>query len=101
MGTKHRLAAAGAAIMAAASLGVASAGSAARNRDHHEAHSGWWKPPSDVRRMLGDIDARSLERYDRALVGFGTRHTLSTQTDPKRGIGAARDYIKRQFDDIA
>jgi hypothetical protein len=24
-----------------------------------------------------------------ALVGFGTRHTLSTTTDPKRGIGAA------------
>ena len=44
------------------------------------------------------VDARSLQRYDRALVGFGTRHTLSTQTDPKRGIGAARDYIKRQFD---
>ena len=30
------------------------------------------------------------------LVGFGTRHTLSTQTDPHRGIGAARDWIFRR-----
>jgi hypothetical protein len=26
------------------------------------------------------------------LVSFGTRHTLSSATDPKRGIGAARDW---------
>ena len=61
----------------------------------------WWQPPSDVRAMLGEIDAASLERYDRGLVGFGTRHTLSTQTDPNRGIGAARDWIKGEFDKIA
>ena len=35
-----------------------------------------------------------------ALVGFGTRHTLSTTTDPKRGIGAARDWTARQFEAI-
>src|SRR5919206_290471 len=35
------------------------------------------------------------------LVSFGTRSTLSTQTDPKRGIGAARDWIKSEFDKIA
>ena len=29
----------------------------------------------------------------RKLVSFGTRHTLSTQDDPDRGIGAARDWI--------
>jgi hypothetical protein len=61
----------------------------------------WWRPPPDVRHTLAQVDARSLERYDRALVGFGTRHTLSTQTDPQRGIGAARDWIKGQFDQIA
>ncbi|MGK3765455.1 hypothetical protein ABI019_15175, partial [Enterococcus faecium] len=27
-----------------------------------------------------------------SLVGFGTRHTLSSATDPKRGIGAARTW---------
>ena len=32
-----------------------------------------------------------------ALVGFGTRHTLSTTSDPKRGIGAARTWAAEQF----
>ena len=31
------------------------------------------------------------------MVGFGTRHTLSTVTDPHRGIGAARDWAAAQF----
>src|SRR5690242_13629670 len=66
--------------------------------DHHD--DGWWGPPRDVRRALDRVDARSLQRYDHALVGFGTRHTLSVQDDPARGIGAARDYIKSQFDQI-
>ena len=35
------------------------------------------------------------------LVGFGTRHTLSTTTDPKRGIGAARDWAASRFRAIA
>lgn len=34
------------------------------------------------------------------LVGFGTRHTLSTVTDPKRGIGAARNWAAGQFETI-
>lgn len=32
-----------------------------------------------------------------ALVGFGTRHTLSSQTDAHRGIGAARRWAADQF----
>ena len=35
-----------------------------------------------------------------ALVGFGTRHTLSDPTDPKRGIGAARAWAKARFEAI-
>ncbi len=31
------------------------------------------------------------------LVGFGTRHTLSSATDPKRGIGAARNWVAGEF----
>ena len=30
-------------------------------------------------------------------MSFGTRHTLSNQTDPVRGIGAARDWIAAQM----
>ncbi|PTQ61132.1 peptidase M28-like protein [Sphingomonas aurantiaca] len=31
------------------------------------------------------------------MVGFGTRHTASTTTDPKRGIGAARNWAAARF----
>jgi hypothetical protein len=31
------------------------------------------------------------------LVAFGTRHTLSSQTDRKRGIGAARSWAEAEF----
>jgi hypothetical protein len=48
---------------------------------------------AEVTRILGEMSAANVEEYDRALVSFGTRHTLSSQTDNKRGIGAARDYI--------
>ncbi len=34
------------------------------------------------------------------MVGFGTRHTASTTTDPKRGIGAARDWAAGRFTEI-
>ena len=36
-----------------------------------------------------------------AMVGFGTRHTASTTTDPKRGIGAARNWAAGRFAAIA
>ncbi len=35
------------------------------------------------------------------LVSFGTRHTLSSATDPKRGIGAARKWAQGEFEKIA
>ena len=35
------------------------------------------------------------------LVSFGTRHTLSSATDPKRGIGAARAWAQGEFEKIA
>jgi len=73
--------------------------SGARNDGQRPAR--WWKPPADVRAQLAQVSARSLERFDRGLVSFGTRHTASSQTDPQRGIGAARDWIKQQFEQFA
>ncbi len=35
------------------------------------------------------------------LVSFGTRHTLSSATDPKRGIGAARAWAKLEFEKMS
>ncbi|MCA1573728.1 MAG: M20/M25/M40 family metallo-hydrolase, partial [Acidobacteria bacterium] len=47
----------------------------------------------DIARIVQEIDARNIERMIRKLVSFGTRNTLSTQDDPNRGIGAARDWL--------
>ena len=47
--------------------------------------------PQDARlaRIAAAVDAGRMKATVERLVGFGTRHTLSSQTDPKRGIGAA------------
>jgi Peptidase family M28 len=50
-------------------------------------------PDRELRRMLREIDPDRIEASIRRLVAFGTRSTLSSQDDPVRGIGAARDWI--------
>lgn len=52
---------------------------------------------SEIEKMVNEISADSLKKYDEKLVSFGTRHTLSSQTDPNRGIGAARNYVLKKF----
>ncbi len=47
--------------------------------------------------IVREIDAKNIERTIRQLVAFGTRNTLSEQNDPKRGIGAARDWLYSEF----
>lgn len=47
--------------------------------------------------IVREIDARNIEATIRKLVSFGTRNTLSEQNDPKRGIGAARDWLYTEF----
>ncbi|MHC4234570.1 MAG: M28 family metallopeptidase [Planctomycetota bacterium] len=51
--------------------------------------------------MVRAVSAQRLEADVRTLVGFGTRHTLSETQSQTRGIGAARRWIKEQFDRIA
>jgi len=56
---------------------------------------------ADVKAMLRGISASRIEATVRKLAGFGTRHTLSDTTSTERGIGAARRWIKTQFDACA
>src|SRR3546814_4050865 len=42
-------------------------------------------------------DPARLKALVEKLVSFGTRHTLSSTTDPKRGIGAARNWGAAEF----
>jgi hypothetical protein len=55
----------------------------------------------EVRHMLNDVSANNIEHSIRTLAAFGTRHTLSSQTDPNRGIGAATNWIYDQFQQYA
>jgi hypothetical protein len=47
--------------------------------------------------MLREISADNIKRTILKLVSFGTRNTLSSQDDPARGIGAARDWLFEEF----
>ena len=58
-------------------------------------------PDRQLRDLLREIDQRRIEATVTRLTGFGTRHTLSSQTDPVRGIGAARDWLYARFQEIA
>jgi hypothetical protein len=46
-------------------------------------------------------DPARLKASVEKLVSFGTRHTLSSATDPKRGIGAARNWGAAEFERIS
>lgn len=58
-------------------------------------------PDAELRAMLAEVDPVRMRNIVQTLANFGTRHTLSSQTDPKRGIGAARDWIAAQMNAIA
>ena len=62
------------------------------------------EPPGRDPRMYDLIAAVSADRIEsdiRALVGFGTRHTLSDTESETRGIGAARRWIHAEFTRIS
>lgn len=47
------------------------------------------------------ISAANIEKDIKKLVSFGTRHTLSETESDTRGIGAARRWIKAEFEAIS
>jgi hypothetical protein len=55
----------------------------------------------EIRQMLHDVSADRIQQTIDKLVSFGTRHTLSSQTDPNRGIGAATNWVFDQFQQYA
>ncbi len=54
-----------------------------------------------IEQMVSEVNADSLKAHINKLVSFGTRHTLSTTTEPKRGIGAARNWVLSRFQEFA
>ena len=55
--------------------------------------------PQDVklRSIASAVNVDRLRADVSALVGFGTRHTLSSQTEPDHGIGAALTWAEAEF----
>ena len=54
-----------------------------------------------IEQMVKEISPDSLQSYIQTMVNFGTRNTLSTQTEKKRGIGAARLYVLQKMNEFA
>jgi len=57
--------------------------------------------PGPADDIVAAISPEHCRRTVDTLCSFGTRHTLSVTDDPTRGIGAARNWLKSEFDEIA
>ncbi|WP_405536054.1 M20/M25/M40 family metallo-hydrolase [Streptomyces sp. NBC_00075] len=88
-------------LAATATTAVASAATvtparAAESSGSRPPATAQWPTP-ELRALLREIDPKRIEATVRRLASFGTRHTLSSQDDPVRGIGAARDWIAAEL----
>jgi hypothetical protein len=54
----------------------------------------------EIEKMVKEVNADSLKSYIIKMVSYGTRNTLSTQSDPNRGIGAARNWVLQKFNEF-
>ena len=50
-----------------------------------------------VAKIVSEVDEARMKATIAKLVSFGTRNTMSTQDDPVRGVGAARQWIFNEF----
>jgi Zn-dependent M28 family amino/carboxypeptidase len=56
---------------------------------------------AEIASMVKEVNPDSLKSYMQSLIAFGTRNTLSTQTNSVRGIGAARNWVLKRFNEFA
>ena len=55
----------------------------------------------EIENMTKEVNADSLQSYIKTMVAFGTRSTVSSTTDRKKGIGAAREWVLTKFNQFA
>ena len=55
----------------------------------------------EIGKYVSQVNSDSLKSYVDQLVGFETRHTLSSTTDLTTGIGAARTWVLKKFESYA
>jgi hypothetical protein len=94
--------------LALAGLALAAAPDEARAQQGAGAEAAAERPrvsPPGSQPVLAEIgaapSAARIEADLERLVGFGTRHTLSDTLSDERGIGAARRWIKAEFERIS
>ena len=51
--------------------------------------------------IIDEVSSKRIEKDITKLVSFGTRHSLSDTLSKTRGIGAARRWIKKEFEAIS
>jgi len=56
---------------------------------------------TNIYNIINNISTERIKNDIHKLAGFGTRHTLSDTLSNTRGIGAARRWIKSEFDKIS
>ncbi|MFY0688489.1 MAG: M28 family metallopeptidase [Cyclobacteriaceae bacterium] len=56
---------------------------------------------AQIYNIIDDVDEQNLAQSVKKLVDFGTRHTMSDTVSSIRGIGAARRWIKSEFEKIS
>src|SRR4051794_3176089 len=54
-----------------------------------------------IEQMVHEVSPDSLQSHITRMVSFGTRSTISAQTDTKKGIAAARNYVLSKFNEFA
>lgn len=57
-------------------------------------------PPTLAREVMDAIKPDRAKATVQTLAAFGTRHSLSSTTDPARGTGAARAWLKAQLESL-
>lgn len=55
------------------------------------------KQDAGIKQMVDEVSAKNIEAIVRKLVSFKTRHTLSDTVSKTEGIGAARNWIKSEY----
>ena len=58
-------------------------------------------PPPSLNALADQVSEQELRSTVERLVGFGTRHTLSSRDHPTRGIGAALTWTEREFQQMS
>lgn len=59
------------------------------------------KNDAEITKYVNQVNRDSLRANVEKLVSFGTRHTMSSTTDPEKGIGAARNWVLSKFQKYA